>query len=541
MKYDIENIEELVKNNNLKEVTSSNIWSTKTKEPDEKGIASYEIFGRPGTEDRKRSFAYISLNDYFIHPHVYNVLLRWNRNLRDLFSGYSQFYVKDGKLIKVKGDDEESKKYKTGTGTKFLYDVWSELNLKPNKNTMVDVTYERVYFLNSLPKDVIFITKWLVIPPFYRDVDMHSNTKNELNKLYCRIINNAVSIKTSQAMFAIFGTTPSHVKIQETLNEIYLSFIDMIGGTKGYIHKHIMGKTTDFAARCIISMAKYDGKTLLDSEVTFTHSCVPLSVIIKAAAPFIIYGVRKVIERILAGSDFIYDLKDGKVNRIELHPKWVNYISSDNINKLIDLYYESQEHRLDHIMLPGMDNKKYPLYYISDTPEINVDNKLSFDDMILEGKAKIMNLTELFYMAAYDTVKDKCIYTTRYPIESQHNIYPSLMNIIPCNKYEKRVVEGIEYPRFPILDKEQIKDIPLRQLYTDTLIVHPSFLKALGGDYDGDMVSNQIAFTNEANAEAREYITSKTNIISPNGDTMREFSELANMGAFMMTYRYDKT
>jgi hypothetical protein len=439
-------------------------------------------------------------------------------------------------LIELKKNDEPPKNYKVGTGMEFFYNAWDKLDWKPIKG-QAQGTFDRRKFLSLLKKDEIFIDKWLVIPPYYRDIDMQGGKKNEINKLYTRLVTNAAAIKQSSAIFSIFGTTPAHKKIQDTINELYSYFIDLVGGSKGYIHRYVMGKATDFSARCVISGARYDAKSQDDVEVTYSHSATPLSTCIKAFSPFIVYGVRKFIEKIIAGSEFMWNLTDkGTVERQELAPNWKDTIGSENINRLIDLYYESQEHRLDDFTLPLKNGGTTKLWVIPNEGWDPEESQLPKDQAMIENKWKPVNLTELFYMAAYDTVRDKTIYITRYPIEDQHNIYPSLMNIIPCESYGPRMIENTLYPRFP---KAFIGFASLRVFFIDTLRVFPSYLKALGGDFDGDMVSIQGVFTNEANTDATKYIYSKMNIMDVSGGTMREFSEIASMTAFMITYKHD--
>ena len=103
MNLDILNCDKWVIDNNIPEIKTSNIYSTKSLEPDPDGLGSYEIFGRPGTEERKRTFAYIDLVNKFVHPHCYYELTRLQRNIKDLIAGNSDFYVDDfGKLKEIK-------------------------------------------------------------------------------------------------------------------------------------------------------------------------------------------------------------------------------------------------------------------------------------------------------------------------------------------------------------------------------------------------------------------------------------------------------
>ena len=83
MRANILNCDKWVKDNQLEEVKNGNMINKNSSEPDPDGLVSWRIFGRPGTQERKRTYAYIDLVDRFLHPHVYYELVRYQRNLSD--------------------------------------------------------------------------------------------------------------------------------------------------------------------------------------------------------------------------------------------------------------------------------------------------------------------------------------------------------------------------------------------------------------------------------------------------------------------------
>lgn len=532
MNLDILNCDKWVIDNSIPEIKTSNIYSTKSLEPDPDGLGSYEIFGRPGTEERKRTFAYIDLVNKFVHPHCYYELTRLQRNIKDLIAGNSDFYVDDfGKLKEIKQGETPPSGKLVGTGVNFLYKVWDKLNFKVTPDTAPG-TAMRYEFFNNLNKNEIFMSKCPVIPPFYRDIDVNNKKKNEINTFYTKLLINAASLRATSGMFEMFGVSSSDKKIQETLLDLYNYFIDIVGGSKGFIHRNVMGKTTDYSARAVISMARYDANSVDDVEVSFDRSAIPLSTICKCFAPFIKFGIKKIVDRVLSGNDFIYlTNKKGEIIRKKLASDYMSAFSSDKLDELIELYDESFEHRSDIFKLRCEDGSEIPLMYIDDSEE--TDSTTLLDNNSLKTKHPI-NLTELFYMAAYDTVRDKHVFITRYPIEDHNNIYPSKINIIPTINTTKKIVLGEEYPKFPIIPK----NVDNTHIYVSTLRPCPQFLKALGGDFDGDQTSIQGVYTEEANAEADKYIYSIANIVNVNNKSMREFAEVNQVGIFNLTYRY---
>lgn len=561
MTIDIPNLDELVKEYNMKEVTSSTIFSQNSIEPDPDGLASYEIFGKPGSEERKNTFAYINLNSFFIHPQVWAAMKDLKREIfKDLLSGAMEFYVEGGELKAIKPGNKAPTGVAHGTGLVWLYKIWDQLNFKPKKDDAPG-TKDRKKLICSLKKNEIFITKWLIMPPFYRDVDLHTNKRNKWNTYYIKLIQLASMIKGASIMMDIYQTTDAHRKIQETLEIIHGEILTFIGGTKGFIHNSVMGKPTKYSCRLVISSSNYDADREEDLDASFDHSPTPLHAVVKIFRPFISYRLKQILETQLGGRRYLNanPLKPA-AGRVELDPNYMEIANVKTLDKIVNLYEESKYHRLFPVSFKTKDGGSvYPFWYnanagigeesvavSSDDFHINTDAENQVLEMQLESEGKKfvkpdwrpLNWCQLFYMCAYDMVKDKVIYITRYPIEDHNNIYPSLMSIIPCTSTRKMTMFGQSYPKFPILPTlENVKHSELDHFFIDTLNLHPAYLKSLNADFDGDMVSIISIFTEEANASAKKFIKSITNMGSISGNTMRVVSDITAQTVYNITMR----
>lgn len=537
MVLDILNIDAYVKTHQLKEVTSSKLFSSKSTEPDPEGLGSFEIFGMPGTPDRKKTYAYIDLGAYFVHPQVFNVLVAIKPLLRDLILGEAEFYIKDGTIHSLKDGETAPAGSPVGTGVTFFYNNFEKIKFKRENDTL-GISKERYDFINMLSKEEIFISKFLVIPPFYRDVDMVKSKKNEINVFYARLLNLASLVKTSSAITALYGDTDAHSKIMTTIIEIYSYFVGIIGGTKGFVHKHVMGKTTDYSARLVISTPIISSDTPGDMEVSFDRSCIPLHAAVKCFAPFIVYGVKKLFFDILKGRKYIMEpatKTGGSPRRVELADHYQEAFSSENIHRLINLFYDSKDHRFDYFYLEDVDGVMHPLCVYSSFEKHDVVYVDESNVTKLDPTYRPLTLVEIFYMAAMETIMDKCIYITRYPIEDYHNIYPTKMHIDAYKrtcpmKFYQLMKTYSSYPWVKEEDKNQV-DV----MFTDTLRLFPIYLKALGADFDGDMCSVQGVFTDEANEAAAKYIYSPANVINIAGDTVRPTGDVTAHTVFALT------
>lgn len=504
---DLLDIEDYILKLNVKEVTTSAMFSRNSTEPNPDGLLSYTIFGPPGSEQRKTNYGYINLNAKFVHPKVYKDLITLKREIfKDVINGVSAFTVENGELKRVVSTDgtfNVEKGKKVGTGIEFLYQVWDELDFKPRPEH-AQQTKEIRQLLSILKKNEIFVTKWLVIPAFYRDVDLKTNRRNEYNSYYIKLIELASMIKASTIMLNMFSSTDAHRKIQATLNDIYNEFVlNKIGGSKGYIQNSVIGKTTEYSARLVISAADFNSPNPRLAETSYSHSGVPLFAVIKIFLPFIAYGIREFFRTYLGGANFIYayDSKNKSTVRYEIDPTFEDLLSINNLQKRIDLYEESKIHRLEPVTIKTIspEKREIPILYF-DGDLIMTGGQYAEASknpgFIMENREKLMrplNWTELFYMVSYNTVNNKLCYITRYPIEDHNSIYPTFMNIIPCKKYNEKTIRGQYYPRFPDFREVQDKNYRevnlslLNTMFPDTLRLFPANLAQLKADFDGKL------------------------------------------------------
>ena len=73
----------------------------------------------------------------------------------------------------------------------------------------------------------------------------------------------------------------------------------------------------------------------------------------------------------------------------------------------------------------------------------------------------------------------------------------------------------------------------------EVLVCGNTYLKALGGDYDGDMLYLKGVFSKEANAEADRLIYAKSNFLNVTGGPLRSISKVEK-DATMALYEFTK-
>jgi len=467
MQVDLFDIEEFIKINKLEEVSDPMLF-VRGGIPSPTGLLSTDIFG-VSINDRKTTYAYIDLQDYFIHPFIYKLLLRLNRNFSHIAHGTKKYIIDKGVLV----ENEETGE----TGIRFLYNNWEKINFDKN-NSMI--RNERIDLLNAYKKNVIFTKYWLVIPAFYRDVNLQNIEKgklshHEINDKYSKIIRMASLLNNNNSFdFALISTK---AKIQDTLVEIYDLLKGKLEKKQGLIRKNLLGKSIDYGSRAVISAPTFHTNKWDEMEIDLYHVGVPLGQCCSLFTPFIISWVKGFFRREFekSGKQYLI-IENGKLTPVELDNPEL-YFNDEYIKKQIDQFIFSYTDRFVPIELPvkGRDPKK-PVY-------MRFAGRIIDKDDPTEGSSLDRNVTwcDILYQAAVDVCSDKMVYVTRYPITDYFGTFPSQITVLSTTETMPVFINGTVYPHYPKIDLSKNKD-SVSTSFHDTVTMSNLMLKGLGGD-----------------------------------------------------------
>jgi DNA-directed RNA polymerase beta' subunit len=501
MKIDVLEIDKFIATHACKEVTNP-VYFNMGNIPTEDGLFSTEIFGYPGSKERKIIFAYIKLKRKFLHPVIYKLLTSMDRKISDILTGKKYFSVVDGELV------EDSEKGKTGVT--YFYTIYDDLKFK-NTGSYRRENYLKL--LNKLSRDDVFIDKFLVIPAFYRDYNP-ANSGNgivkvdEVNDKYAKLIRYAQSISEGEDYDFMGVITES--SIQSMLYEIYDYFTSSLAGKNGIFHQSSLGKSVDYATRSVISAPRFKTDRWNDNPIRFGYTGIPLSQLVVLFYPFFIKFIQDYIaEREHELSKF----KNEKGEEIVVNNVREQF-SEEVIKKYISLYIKSVESRFASIKIKDVNGVEHPMPLHKDELKRN------------------FTLTDMLYIASNDICENRHVYVTRYPIEQYQNIYPSKIKILSTRDTHPQQLEDLYLPDYPIVYPDYPAD---EELFIDTVVPYNGYLKALGGDYDGDTVSLRGVFTMEANQEANKLIWEKKNILDQMGRNSRKIGNEAVQAIYSLT------
>ena len=569
LKTSLLDVDKFIRVNQLKEITNPVFFNGPT--PTEDGLLSNEIFGITKAE-RSGIYAYIDLGGSFFHPLVYKTLCKLNNKIESVVNGTEYFIINDGGEL-VKSDDGN-------TGIDWLKRNFSKLKFKKNESPSRN---RRIDFIEKC-KNQLWITKYIVIPPYYRDVDTKDNGigVGEINKLYSSLIMATKSLKET----AEFGLTLSDVTKARVQN-ILLQIFDWFGngttingqetpanlpGKMGLIKRGVMYKTVDYSARLVMSAPDVSGEDIDDLMVDMNHAALPLAAALCCFKPFIMFWLRRFFENRFAGKlEYPISINDKEVVMVPLVDYQIAF-SDVELEAQIERFIHGYSNRFIPIELPvdreefARRSKNEELTKLStgekikpnELKDINfrmafvgykLNNAKDFNETKKEYSSELkinrpLTWCDLFYMAACDVTSDKMVLITRFPIDSFLNQYPTKVRIKSTVKTQPMVIQSdFEdnnklYKWYPIITYRDINS-NTSPVFEDTLSICNGLIGAMGMDYDGDTAIVKPVYTIEANKECEKQADAKIQILGMNGYSTRDVSKENILCLYELTVQPD--
>ena len=208
---DILNIEEFVRKNDCQCVSDPRAF-TGNGIPSPKGLLSNEIFGYT-MEERSGIYAYIDLHGWFIDPSCYKTWIRLDPAVKNIVHGVKYYRIdKDGLFVEDEVNGE--------TGIEFLRKNIKRIKFKPTTS----VTKELSLSFLETNRDRMFINKYIVIPPFYRDKNTTAGSKTVglggVNKIYNNLIISTNALTATQE-YGFDASDAMMGKVQELILTLY--------------------------------------------------------------------------------------------------------------------------------------------------------------------------------------------------------------------------------------------------------------------------------------------------------------------------------
>ena len=525
-------IEDFIKKNDVKEI-SNPIFFNQNKLPTSDGLLSNEIFGIT-KEERANRFGYIDLHGTFLHPLVYKVWSALDKNVKSIVHGIDNFVIDSNGQFK---QDPNGK-----TGIKFIKDNINKIKIRSTDSTKRDRVIE---FLN-ISKPLMFITKYPVIPAFYRDVNTEGGKVGvgDINKYYNSIIIASKALAEAQD-YGLSLSNSQAGRMQEMLLQVYNYFgagnPDAKGSGVGMpskfgiIRRANLSKTTDYSSRLVITSPELKVEKLDDIEADMDYSVVPLASLSINFLPYMIFWLRSFFENEFSTrTTYTVHMKDGKVKEIPIQDYQIAF-SDERIKDEINRFAHGYSNRFIPVRIPTVDKKLNVYMHFKGTVTSSQDAKDNEQGEIINRR---LTWCDLLFMAASEVTADKHILITRYPIDSFYNQFPTKIKVQSTIETEHMLVNsgGMSkfYKRYPKIREEDIEKDTSNK-FIDSLNLCNGYLDSIGGDYDGDQVSVKGIYSAEANAELDQQMNSKIHYIGLDGISVMDVGKEAKQSLYCLT------
>nr|DAY71028.1 MAG TPA: DNA-directed RNA polymerase II subunit [Caudoviricetes sp.] len=520
-----------IKQNELKEITNPTFFSP-SGAPTSDGLLSNEIFGMTQKE-RSGIYAYIDLAEYFIDPSCWKTLTKLDSKFKGIINGINKYIITpDGELV----EDETG-----NTGIKWLKQNFGKIKFKKTDSRTRDMRIK--YIMHNYNKGRMFINKYIVIPPYYRDVNTtgkHTGV-GQINTFYVNLLTAARALKENNDYGLSMADTTCY-RIQNTLKAIYDWFCGNsnsdikdkgsgLGGKFGLIRAN-MGYTSDYSSRLVLSAPNLNTNSVDDLMVTIDKSAIPLAAVAADFYPFMMFHIRKFFENELQNAtsyEFVND--NGEQVSIALADDPMAYFNDDMIKDHLKKFVYSHDTRFIPVELPTKNtDHTYYMTFKGKRWDSVKDAELSPEPTL----QRPLTWVDVIYVAAIRATDGKQISFTRYPYDSYFNTIYTGIEVATTKETEPIMLNGELYKFYPKIRLEDI-NAPSAQKFIDTMQISNLYLNGMGADYDGDMGQVKGSFFNETNQELANFTNSKANFINMACTNIRVSEKEAVQSLYNMT------
>lgn len=508
------NVDKFVQVNNLQPVTNPIFLDRSAPTPD--GVLSYEIFGT-STEERKSRMAYIDLAPYhYMTPLAAIKLSGYDRTLSKVLYAQGRYKLVDGALVEDPEDGD--------SGPEFLYKIWGKVKVR-DKDT---ITTKELQTFFEKPRSELFLTKFPVIPAFYRDLNTSGDGSNmkksssTLNSTYSSIIAYTQTLNQYTDTFTNMSRL-TQARVQTLLVDVYQKLmIETVKGQPskfGMLRRSLQGKNVNYSARLVISSPILQKSSYEEVQVKFGYVVLPLAYTISCFFPFIVHYMKRFFDsQFIQGGKFPVMDDSGKI----VYTNFIESFDENQITSMITHYLNSPGDRFMPMRTPpDVNGKTYNYVYVG---------RFGKENTSVTRKA---TLTDILYIITCDAVKDKHVFVTRYPLDNYNGQFPAKIIVATTIKTQPATIGDQFYQFFPVCEGDP------SNAFVDTLEFSNTMLEMMGGDYDGDQCSVRPVFTKEANEECERRIHSPAYILNIEGGYMRGISKDFSLCLYNLTRTYD--
>jgi len=482
----------------------------------EDGLFSTRIFGRVGDPARDATFGYIDLRIPVFHPIIFKTLIKLKSFYGDIMASREFAVWNEAQAEFIKSNELEGQ-----TGLSFFMQHYPKIQWVKNNSHIRNL---RIDLLEKY-KDQALVRYLIVMPAGLRDAEVESDGRlsmDEINEYY-------------QGVLILTRNYPDHINPREDMSiydrtrygvmmrflAIYDHIENLLSGKGGFIQSRWASRRVFNGTRNVISSLDAGAVDLdASNRPKFNDTVVGIYQASAACKPKVVYGLKQSI---------VAEIFDTSSNRVQLVNKeslaleWVEVGNDDmdfwatdaGLEQVVDTLSEIAR-RTQAIEVAG---HYLALVYVDDRNQYRIFRDIrelpeGFDRRFVRP----ITWVELIYLANLDMWRQISAFVTRYPVEKLNSSYPSKQYVRTTVKAELRCELGpnweqtgrkaLEYPIFELNKPAQ---------FHDSTSVSAARLAGLGADFDGDTVSYNAIYSDEAIAETDRFFKTRAAYIQAEG------------------------
>ena len=498
----------------LKPVKVLDIYDGGSDNFHEDGLFSISIFGRVGDPSRDLRFSYIATGIEVIHPLIFRNIIKLKKFYSEIIKGnaYAIFDTKKNDFVPSDAIDGE-------TGYNFFLTYWDRLVFERNESKQRNA---RIDFIEKYRK-VAKTSNILVLPAGLRDLEVDPDGRDvegEINEFYRRIISISNTLSSNTDVNNRI-TDSARLGIQNAFNSIYTFIIGLCRGKGGFIlRKWARRKIFNGTRAVLTAQVPSVNKLSVVDYPSWNNTVMGIAQLMKALLPVAVHKLMHfdlVLEAFPSGDSnaYLVNKKTLKREMVKINNKTTDrWATQSGVESLFQTFMD-HEIRGSEIDIEGYylgliyrgPDKTFKLVYDID----DADNYPWMDKKYLHP----ITWVEMMYLMGYKDWNTYPMVATRYPITGAGSIFPSYVYVKTTVLSEVRwavddegkIIEDDKAIVYPILDNPT---------FIDSEAISPSRLEGMGADFDGDMVSGNVLYSEDVKIEIEKYLKSAAAYIRPN-------------------------
>lgn len=498
----------------LKPVKVLDIYDGGSDNFHEDGLFSVSIFGRVGDPSRDLRFSYIATGIEVIHPLIFRNIIKLKKFYSEIIKGnaYAVFDTKKNDFVLSDAIDGE-------TGYNFFLSYWDRLVFERNESKQRNA---RIDFIEKY-RHVAKTKEILVLPAGLRDLEVDPDGRDvegEINEFYRRIISIANTLSSNTDVNNRI-TDSARLGIQNAFNSIYTFVIGLCRGKGGFIlRKWARRKIFNGTRAVLTAQVPSVNKLSVVDYPSWNNTVMGIAQLMKALLPVAVHKLMHfdlVLEAFPSGDSnaYLVNKKTLKREMVKINNKTTDRWATQNGVESLFQTFMDHEIRGSEIDIEGYylgliyrgPDKTFKLVYDID----DADNYPWMDKKYLHP----ITWVEMMYLMGYKDWNTYPMVATRYPITGAGSIFPSYVYVKTTVLSEVRwavddegkIIEDDKAIVYPILDNPT---------FIDSEAISPSRLEGMGADFDGDMVSGNVLYSEDVKIEIEKYLKSAAAYIRPN-------------------------